>query len=145
MKTKFLSLLFLTFISLTLFTTSCKKEETKTAETQKLFLGKWHIKLDLTVRLDSNSTVIDTIEYEVYQRGESVWNFLENGKGFFEGDGDSSLFYYENTNKTLNIYVDGGYLETEINKLTSTEMVITHYYKYSGDDFTEKHSRFMER
>lgn len=145
MKTKFLSPLLIAFISLIVFTTSCKKEETKTTETQNLVLGKWHVKLDLTVRLYSNSSVIDTIDYEIYQRGELILNFLENGKGVFESGGDSGLFYYENTNKTLNIYVDGGYLETEIDKLTSTEMVITDYYKYSGDDFTEKHSRFMER
>jgi hypothetical protein len=76
MKTKFLSILFIAVTSLSVFTISCKKEDT--ANSKASILGKWNVMSESYISYDSlqNVTFGDTDYYAI---GEFVLDFRDNG------------------------------------------------------------------
>jgi hypothetical protein len=148
MKTKFLSSFFVALLSLAVFSTSCKKEDTSTTdiETPGTILGKWHVRIDKTVFLDTNFNEISTGSEDVYPRGWFTFDFYEDGWGTVFNEGQSEPINYEVKDSFLIIQTGVGGIASRIDKLTSKELILTdYYYGDFEDNEIQKNTRIMNR
>jgi hypothetical protein len=140
MKTKFFSVLFIAVTSLSIFTISCKKEDTANTNTNASILGKWNVMNQTYTSFDSlqNVTDGDTLNYTA---GEMVLDFKENGMVIdTDSDGETDTSYYTLNGVMLKVSDVADMSETmefTIQNLTSSEL--NFYSTFTdGDGSSEK-------
>jgi hypothetical protein len=132
MKAKFLSLLFIAVTSLSVFTISCKKEDT--ANSNASIIGKWNVMNQTSTSFDSlqNVTGGDTTNYAI---GEMVLDFRQNGMvidTYEDGETDTSYYTLNGVMLKVSDVADmSDPMEFTVLNLTSTELNI---YAASIDD-----------